>query len=192
MLIYYYYTHNIIFHSTIKNPPAVSISSAWLHILRNLYNVTQTIITCLSCKYEEAFAQNTATVGTRLLYCTRHPLSCLGVYARWPFAGKGSENRYIRFVPTAWRTVTVRLFRTKRYVETQWTIPQSVPRAVVIVTLLSAFVRAAKTSLTSPSTCPFLKCVLFFMIFRRTHLFAYSYHDDVDVHVLFSFRGRIF
>lgn len=51
----------------------------------------------------------------------------------WPFTGKGSENRYIRFVPTAQRTVTVRLFRTKRYVLTpQWTIPQPVPRAAVI------------------------------------------------------------
>jgi len=110
------HTYHIIllFHGTIKNPPA--ISRAWLHTLRNLYNVAQTIITCLSCKYEEAFAQRTATVGTRLLYCARHPLSCLGVYARWPFAGKGSENRYIRFVPTARRTVTVRLFRTKRWV----------------------------------------------------------------------------
>jgi len=51
----------------------------------------------------------------------------------WPFTGKGSENRYIRFVPTAQRTVTVRLFRTKRYVLTlQWTIPQPVPWATVI------------------------------------------------------------
>jgi len=155
--------HNIIlFHTTIKNTPVISISRAWLHTLRNLYNVAQTVITCLWCKYEETFAQHTATAGTRILYCARHPLSCLGVYARWPFAGKGSENRYIRFVPTARRTVTVRLFRTKRYVKTQWTIPQPVPRATVIVTLLSAFVRAPKTSLTSPSTCPFLN--LFFTI----------------------------
>lgn len=94
----------------------------------------------------------------------------------WPFTGKGSENRYIRFVPTAQRTVTVRLFRTKRYVLTlQWTIPQPVPRAAVIyiVTLLSAFVRAAKTSLTSPSTCPFFKNVfIFYFIISAAHTFS--------------------
>jgi len=58
MLIYYYYTYHIIlFHATIKNTPAISILRSWLHTTRNLYNVAQTIITCLSCKYEEAFAQ---------------------------------------------------------------------------------------------------------------------------------------
>lgn len=61
--------------------------------------------------------------------------------------------------------------------------PTRSPSSGDIVTLLSAFVRAAKTSLTSPSTCPFFENVFIFLLYyiSGAHLFAYSYHDDMYI-----------
>lgn len=127
----------------------------------------------------------------------QHPLSYLGVYTPRvdPLAGKGSENRYIRFVPTVRaRTVTVRLFRTKSYVTNPVDNPSTrSPNRGDSDPFIAAFVRTAKTSLTSPSTCPF--CFFFNDFPSRTHLFAYNnmmYMMILCPRILFSSRGGIF